>query len=103
VSAIKVVYDAYAQVNRGGGPDLRVYLYHMPSNVRVLPYLPLIERLLALRGPDRGFQGNSPAMGNTACRDRSISADRHLFCLGNLDPENVAPLWCRLQLAQFPN
>jgi 4-hydroxy-tetrahydrodipicolinate synthase len=61
------VYDAFAQVIEAVGPDLRVYLYHIPQMSGVPITLPLIARLTAAFGDQiAGLKDSSGSWDNTA-------------------------------------
>lgn len=61
------VYDAFAQVIEAAGPDLRVYLYHIPQMSGVPITLPLIARLIAAFGDQiAGLKDSSGSWENTA-------------------------------------
>lgn len=61
------VYDAFAQVIEAAGPNLRVYLYHIPQMSGVPITLPLIARLIAAFGDQiAGLKDSSGSWENTA-------------------------------------
>ena len=61
------VFEAYARVIGAVGPDLRVYLYHIPQMSGVPITLTLIERLIARFGDQiAGLKDSSGDWSNTA-------------------------------------
>ena len=85
------VFDAYAQVIEAVGPQLRVYLYHIPQMSGVPITLALIERLIGrFGGQIAGLKDSSGSWENTAA---VIAAFRQIDTYSaseSLIPENVA-------------
>jgi 4-hydroxy-tetrahydrodipicolinate synthase len=85
------VYDAYAQVIEAVGPELRVYLYHIPQMSGVAITLPLIERLLATFGGQiAGLKDSSGKWENTAAVIAAFPQIDTYSASETLIPENVA-------------
>ncbi len=85
------VFNAYAQVIDAVGPDLRVYLYHIPQMSGVPITLNLIERLLAAY-PNAivGLKDSSGNWENTASVIAAFPQIDTYSASESLIPENVA-------------
>lgn len=85
------VYNAYAQVIEAVGPDLRVYLYHIPQMSGVPITLPLIERLIATFGDQiAGLKDSSGKWDNTAAVIAAFPQIDTYSASESLIPQNVA-------------
>ncbi|QBX99958.1 dihydrodipicolinate synthase family protein [Rhodophyticola sp. CCM32] len=85
------VFDAYAQVIEAVGPDLRIYLYHIPQMSGVPITLPLIERLIAAYpGAIAGLKDSSGDWDNTASVIAAFPQIDTYSASESLIPENVA-------------
>jgi 4-hydroxy-tetrahydrodipicolinate synthase len=85
------VFDAYAQVINAVGPDLRVYLYHIPQMSGVPITLTLIERLIAAFGDQiAGLKDSSGKWDNTAAVIAAFPQIATYSASESLIPENVA-------------
>jgi 4-hydroxy-tetrahydrodipicolinate synthase len=87
----KGVFDAFAQVIDAVGPDLRVYLYHIPQMSGVPITLPLIEMLIAKYGKQiAGLKDSSGNWDNTASVIAAFPQIDTYSASESLIPENVA-------------
>lgn len=85
------VYDAYAQVIDAVGPDLRVYLYHIPQMSGVPITLPLIQRLVDTFGAQiAGLKDSSGNWDNTASVIAAFPQMDTYSASESRIPENVA-------------
>jgi len=85
------VFDAYAHVINAVGPDLRVYLYHIPQMSGVAITLPLIERLIGAFGAQiAGLKDSSGSWDNTAAVIAAFPQIDTYSASESLIPENVA-------------
>lgn len=85
------VFDAYAQVIEAVGPQLRVYLYHIPQMSGVPITLALIERLIARFGAQiAGLKDSSGSWDNTAAVIAAFPQIDTYSASESLIPENVA-------------
>lgn len=85
------VFDAYAQVIDAVGPDLRVYLYHIPQMSGVPITLTLIERLLERYGDQiAGLKDSSGSWENTAAVIKAFPQIDTYSASESVIPENVA-------------
>jgi len=85
------VFDAFAQVIDAVGPDLRVYLYHIPQMSGVPITLELIDMLIAAY-PDQivGLKDSSGKWDNTAAIIGAFPQIDTYSASESLIPENVA-------------
>ncbi|MDX1744180.1 MAG: dihydrodipicolinate synthase family protein [Ruegeria sp.] len=85
------VFDAFSQVIEAVGPDLRVYLYHIPQMSGVPITLPLIDMLIAAY-PDQiaGLKDSSGDWDNTAAVIAAFPQIDTYSASEALIPENVA-------------
>lgn len=85
------VYDAFAQVIDAVGPDLRVYLYHIPQMSGVPITLPLIQRLIDTFGTQiAGLKDSSGSWENTATVIAAFPQIDTYSASESLIPQNVA-------------
>ena len=85
------VFDAYVQVIEAVGPQLRVYLYHIPQMSGVPITLALIERLIARFGDQiAGLKDSSGSWDNTAAVIAAFPQIDTYSASESLIPENVA-------------
>ena len=85
------VFDAYAQVIEAVGPQLRVYLYHIPQMAGVPITLPLIERLISrFGGQIAGLKDSSGNWENTAAVIAAFPQIDTYSASESLIPENVS-------------
>ncbi|OAN79496.1 dihydrodipicolinate synthase family protein [Jannaschia sp. EhC01] len=85
------VFNAYAQVIDAVGPDLRVYLYHIPQMSGVAITLPLIERLIARFGDQiAGLKDSSGKWDNTAAVIAAFPQIDTYSASESMIPQNVA-------------
>lgn len=85
------VFDAYAQVIEAVGPDLRVYLYHIPQMSGVPITLPLIERLIGAFGDQiAGLKDSSGKWDNTAAVIAAFPQIDTYSASESMIPDNVA-------------
>lgn len=85
------VFNAYAQVIDAVGPELRVYLYHIPQMSGVAITLPLIERLIARFGTQiAGLKDSAGKWDNTAAVIAAFPQIDTYSASESLIPENVA-------------
>ena len=84
------VFDAYAHVIDAVGPDLRVYLYHIPQMSGVGITLPLIERLIETFGTQiAGLKDSSGDWDNTAAVINAFPQIDTYSASESLIPDNV--------------
>jgi 4-hydroxy-tetrahydrodipicolinate synthase len=84
------VFDAYAQVIDTVGPDLRVYLYHIPQMSGVAITLPLIERLISTFGAQiAGLKDSSGNWDNTAAVIKAFPQIDTYSASESLIPDNM--------------
>lgn len=85
------VFNAYARVIEAVGPDLRVYLYHIPQMSGVAITLPLIDRLIAAFGSQiAGLKDSSGQWENTAAVIAAFPQIDTYSASEALIPQNVA-------------
>jgi 4-hydroxy-tetrahydrodipicolinate synthase len=85
------VFDAYAQVIEAVGPDLRVYLYHIPQMSGVPITLPLIDRLIGAFGDQiAGLKDSSGKWDNTAAVIAAFPQIDTYSASESMIPDNVA-------------
>ncbi|MBY4891227.1 dihydrodipicolinate synthase family protein [Rhodobacteraceae bacterium N5(2021)] len=85
------VFNAYAQVIEAVGPDLRVYLYHIPQMSGVAITLPLIERLIARFGDQiAGLKDSSGKWDNTAAVIAAFPQIDTYSASESMIPQNIA-------------
>jgi 4-hydroxy-tetrahydrodipicolinate synthase len=85
------VFDAYAHVIEAVGPDLRVYLYHIPQMSGVPITLLLIERLIDAYGAQiAGLKDSSGDWDNTAAVIAAFPQIDTYSASESLIPENAA-------------
>ena len=85
------VFDAYKQVIEAVGPQLRVYLYHIPQMSGVEITLPLIDRLLSRFGDQiAGLKDSSGNWENTANVIAAFPEIDTYSASETMIPENVA-------------
>lgn len=85
------VFDAYKQVIEAVGPQLRVYLYHIPQMSGVPITLPLIDRLLSRFGDQiAGLKDSSGNWENTANVIAAFPEIDTYSASETMIPENVA-------------
>ena len=85
------VFDAYAQVIEAVGPNLRVYLYHIPQMSGVPITLPLIKRLITRFGDQiAGLKDSSGSWENTAAVIAAFPQIDTYSASESRIPENVA-------------
>ncbi|MDG2404351.1 MAG: dihydrodipicolinate synthase family protein [Paracoccaceae bacterium] len=85
------VFDAYAQVINAVGPDLKVYLYHIPQMSGVSITIPLIERLISTFGGQIvGLKDSSGDWKNTASIIKNFPELDVYSASESLIPENMA-------------
>ena len=85
------VFDAYKQVIEAVGPQLRVYLYHIPQMSGVPITLPLIDRLLSRFGNQiAGLKDSSGNWENTANVIAAFPEIDTYSASETMIPENVA-------------
>ncbi len=85
------VFDSYKQVIEAVGPQLRVYLYHIPQMSGVPITLPLIDRLLSRFGDQiAGLKDSSGNWENTANVIAAFPEIDTYSASETMIPENVA-------------
>ncbi len=85
------VFNGYAQVIEGVGPDLRVYLYHIPQMSGVPITLALIERLIERFGTQiAGLKDSAGKWDNTAAVIAAFPQIDTYSASESLIPQNVA-------------
>lgn len=85
------MFDAYVQVIEAVGPQLSVYLYHIPQMSGVPITLALIERLIARFGDQiAGLKDSSGSWDNTAAVIAAFPQIDTYSASESLIPENVA-------------
>ncbi|ABD57031.1 dihydrodipicolinate synthase family protein [Jannaschia sp. CCS1] len=85
------VFRAFAQVIEAVGPDLRIYLYHIPQMSGVPITLPLIQRLIEAFGDQiAGLKDSSGKWDNTAAVIKAFPQIDTYSASESLIPENVA-------------
>lgn len=85
------VFDAFAQVIDAVGPNLRVYLYHIPQMSGVPITLPLIERLIARYGDQiAGLKDSSGKWENTKAVINAFPQIDTYSASESMIPQNVA-------------
>jgi len=85
------VFNAYARVIEAVGPDLRVYLYHIPQMSGVAITLPLIERLIKRFGDQiAGLKDSSGKWDYTASVIEAFPQIDTYSASESMIPQNVA-------------
>jgi len=85
------VYEAYAQIINAVGPDLRVYLYHIPQMSGVAITLPMIARLIGSFGAQiAGLKDSSGDWDNTAAVIEAFPQIDTYSASEAMIPQNVA-------------
>lgn len=85
------VFDAYAQTIEAVGPDLRVYLYHIPQMSGVPITLTLIDRLINRFGDQiAGLKDSAGDWANTAAVIAAFPQIETYSASETLIPENAA-------------